>query len=542
MPAGWPLRENPVSENDVTSIVHAFCNARIHDAWAALGRSDPDRAEKLAQSVLITDASHPGALRVLAAVINCRQGPRAAAVWLEDVVAGGDERPFILTDIATYLTRAGHVGRAREWIRRGAEVHPDDGPLTLAHGQNLLDEGLPEAALPIFARAAVAMPDTPGAVFGVARCHYLSGNYDQAEKAFAHVLRLAPQHAGAMTNVGVLRRRRGDMASAIEWHEAALAIDPDLVEAHWNLALALLADGQWARGFAEYEWRFRRPGRRRTDLTLPEWSGHEPLAGQRVLISAEQGVGDYLHFIRYAPALQAAGAARVVAEAHPGVADVLATGRGVDQVIELGTATDAVADVHVPVMSLPHRLSLVPEDLTAAVPYLSVPQGAAPDVPDGKPVWGLVWAGNPAHEDDRLRSASLLALRPLWAGNVVQMASLQTGAGRDQLTTSTEAVERVADLAPQMIDYAATARLLTALDGVVTVDTSVAHVAGALGIPCIVLLNFVGDWRWPRSGDRTLWYPSVTCLRCQPGEGWNGLARRAIARVEARYSCPDSAV
>lgn len=522
MADGQPARP----DDPVAATCHDL-TLRARTAWQS---GDLAAAGLLADRVLRLDEDHVGALRVKGDVLASQGRHDAAAALLGAALKRRGPHIGLGLDLARHLEALGLEAEALVWLRRVVDAYPHAPDALMALGSRLLRRGQPGQALPLYTRAAARRPNAVEPLFGLARCLHRLGQFGKAEGCFGRVLDLAPGHAAAATNIGLLRRRRGDLDGAIAWHEAALAADPDLPEAHWNLALARLAAGDLARGLEGYEWRFKVKGKGRLFSHLPDWPGGD-LAGRRVLVAAEQGVGDYLHFIRYAPLLRERGAAAVLCEAHPGMDALLRAQDGIDGVRPLGQTTVAEADVQVPVMSLPHRLGLAGATLAERVPYLRAPAG--PEVPlppaEGRRRVGLVWAGSPEHEDDALRSAPLAALRPLWEDTAHQWVSLQLGPATRQMA---EAAAPLVDVAAHLTDYGATARLLERLDLVVAVDTSVVHLAGALGRPCLLLLNHHGDWRWPRADGPSAWYAAVSCLRQTPGEGWTALAARARPVLE----------
>lgn len=313
----------------------------------------------------------------------------------------------------------------------------------------------------------------------------------------------------------------GFVKEAVACQEQAIKLAPDSAEAHWNLANALLVSGDFTRGFTEYEWRFRRAGRGERPaglpLNVPRWTG-APLDGKTILITLEQGLGDAVHFVRFAADVAARGG-RVVMECHPALAKLLATAPGVAATVAPGTPV-AEAVCYAPLMSLPHLLGTTLEKIPAITPYLSLPQGAVSPrlIGDGLRV-GLVWRGNPQHENDRRRSVSLDVLAPLLEVAGVNFFSLQLDAAGAEAKSGAWAA-RMTDLAPGLTDFAQTAAAVQALDLVISVDTAVAHVAGALAKPVWVLIPDGNDWRWLHERQDSPWYPAMRLFRQQRQVRW----------------------
>lgn len=384
----------------------------------------------------------------------------------------------------------------------------------------------------------------PPAVYDIAVLHQQSKDYAAAQRAYQRLVAGGAKDADTFFNAGVVAFKRGDLVAAERWFHAsaivdskvprafinlgmvyrtwgyikeacvclerAVALAPDSADAHWNLANALLVSGDFEKGFAEYEWRFRRSGRDERKLEIPRWKG-EPLDGRTILLTLEQGMGDAIHFVRFAAQVAERGG-RVVLECHPGLERLLATAPGVAAAVSAGTPVSD-ATCYLPLMSLPHVLGTRLETAPAAASYLKVPDGAPHLSREGEGLRvGLVWRGNPKHEADDKRSVSLDILAPLFAVPNVSWFSLQVGA------EATDA--RLTDLAPQLRDFAATAAAVSTLDLVITVDTAVAHLAGALGKPVWTLIAEANDWRWLHNRADTPWYPSMRLFRQQRGRNW----------------------
>jgi tetratricopeptide (TPR) repeat protein len=378
-------------------------------------------------------------------------------------------------------------------------------------------------ALPLLERSAALVPDEPEFHNNVGLALAALDRNDAAVDAYRRALALKPTHATAWNNLGLVLQAANRLDEAIDAFRRALAAAPSFAHAHWNLALALLASGDHAEGLAEYEWRLRIPElsgpiRQRS---LRRWQG-EDLAGRRILLSAEQGLGDAIQFVRFARYLAERGA-HVVVEAVPALQPLLATARGVHETIASGAAIDD-CEFELPLLSLPHRLGLSAEDVGTSGAYLAadpVRREAAEATlaarsADGTFRIGVAWAGSPRHRNDARRSMTLAALAPLFSLPGVLWQSLQIGPAASQLA-ALAAARNVVPLDPNT-PLAFTAALIDALDGVVTVDTSIAHLAGALGKRVHVLLPYAPDWRWGLSGERTPWYPSARLVR-QPAIG-----------------------
>ena len=307
--------------------------------------------------------------------------------------------------------------------------------------------------------------------------------------------------------LAALNRHQDALAS----YGRALALQPDNADVHFNAALSLLTMGDYTRGLTEYEWRWKRAGMgARKDLRKPLWLGETPLAGKTILLHAEQGLGDTVMFARYAPLLARAGA-RVVLEVQPELKGLLAGLEGVAAVVARGEPLPPF-DVHCPLTSLPLACKTELSNVPADIPYLHASEtliakwrSRLDGVP--APYVALAWSGRATHVNDRNRSLSLSQLEPLLEADDVRFVSIQ----HELRPADAEILAReprIAHLGAELADFTDTAAVLALADLVICVDTSIAHVAGALGRPTWLLLPFQPDWRWTLERETSPWYPA----------------------------------
>jgi tetratricopeptide (TPR) repeat protein len=395
-------------------------------------------------------------------------------------------------------------------------------------------------ALPLLERAAALVPQEAEFHNNLGLALAALDRNEEAVTAYRRALERKPAHATAWNNLGLAWQAMNALAEAIDAFRRSLALAPTFAHAHWNLALALLAQGEYAEGFREYEWRLRLPelGGKSGALPVPRWQ-RQDLRGKSLLLTPEQGIGDALQFVRFAAQLAKRGV-RVVVQARPELCALLATAPGV--AMTLGTDEPLPAcDAELPLLSLPHRLGIDAREMRARGRYLqsdaarsdAIASGLGPRGTGARRI-GIAWAGAAHHGNDRRRSIPLTTLAPLFALPGIDWHSLQKGVPAAQLAQGPHG-DGVVPLDPAC-DFAHTAALVDALDAVVTVDTSIAHLAGALGKPVFVLLPFAPDWRWGIAGDRTPWYPSARLFR-QPAIGdWRSvvaLVREALGVADA---------
>jgi hypothetical protein len=361
----------------------------------------------------------------------------------------------------------------------------------------------------------------------------------EAECCYRRALELAPAFADAWNNLGLTQIDLGQHEAALSSYERVLEVNPDAVETHWNRALCLLQMGDFDSGWRTYEWRWARNriNASRREFAQPLWLGDFSIDGKTILLHAEQGLGDTLQFCRYAALVSKRGA-KVVLEVQPELTQLLTTLDGVDQLVEEGGALPHF-DCHCPLLSLPLAFGTNLTTIPARMPYLLADADATRRWRDridaqmdastnGKLKVGLVWAGgNRPHvaelrKNDARRSMTFGHMAPLLDVPNVQFFSLQKGAAAQQ-RVGTPAERHVIDYTDALHDFADTAALVANLDLVISVDTSTAHLAGALNRPVWILNRFDTCWRWMLERSDTPWYPSATLFR-QPALGdWDSV-------------------
>jgi tetratricopeptide (TPR) repeat protein len=365
------------------------------------------------------------------------------------------------------------------------------------------------------------------------------GRFAEAERLFRTALQASPHHIGALNNLGGVLFDLGRPGEAIASLRAAIRQAPNHADAHVNLASSLLLAGQFAEGWAEYEWRWQQPQNKPLMVRFrkPMWGG-EDIADGVLLLHAEQGLGDTLQFCRYVPGV--AAQRRVILEVQPLLVTLLADLPGVERIVARGDALPPF-DVHCPLLSLPRLLGTDLETIPRKTPYLRAdPERVASwhrrmGALEGLRV-GLVWAGNQALAADRRRSIALEHFAALAGMPGISFVSLQKGPAAEQ-TKSPPPGLVLHDWTPELNDFAETAALIEALDLVIGVDTAVMHLAGALGRPVWLLNRFDRCWRWLLDREDSPWYPLLRQFRqAEPGD-WSGVfARVQIALRELGVS------
>lgn len=372
--------------------------------------------------------------------------------------------------------------------------------------------------------------------------------FAEAEQAYRGALALRPDSAVAWSNLGVLQACCKNEAAAESSYRRAIALDADYALARFNFSYLLLRQGRFDEGWACLEARnWYAPLERH--LACPRWQGEE-LDGKSILIGFEAGHGDMIQLVRYAAELKGRGAARVDLLCHPGLTRLFATLSDADTVFGVDRPVPATGwDFWSPPLSLPFHCATRLDTIPAKLPYLYADPSAAAEwstrlhnsSAGGELRVGLVWKGCAAFENDADRSLpSLATLSGLGAVPGVRFYSLQKGAGEDEVTQPPAGISfPLLNLGPQLDDFADTAAVIANLDLIISVDTAVAHLAGAMGKPCWLLLpDYKTDWRWLTGRDDSPWYPDVMRLFRQPaGGGWAPVIEEvchALAALVAR--------
>ena len=398
--------------------------------------------------------------------------------------------------------------------------------------------------------------------------------FDAAEHSYRQALSLQPGYPIALINLGTILQDRHALSAAEDCYRQVLAADsssleaqinlanvfaaqekyaealaccdailknhPDNADAHYSKALVLLKQGDYLAGWPEYEYRWSRSDAPlRPHFSEPQWTGSENISGKTILLYAEQGLGDTLQFIRFVDDVAKRGAT-VLLEVQPTLIPLLTSLGGVQQLLaQNASAARPFFDLQCSLLSLPHALKTEIASIPLHIPYLAAPsdrvqywrehfkQNAAPRI-------GLAWAGNPQHKNDTSRSIPLGELTPLWEKSERHFFSLQKEL-RAVDAAFLPAISAITDLSTHLTDFAETAAIVTNLDLVITVDTSIAHLAGALGKPVWILLPHYPDFRWLVGRDDSPWYPTATLFRQASSGDWRNVIETVKAALDAQF-------
>jgi len=431
---------------------------------------------------------------------------------------------------AIYLSRGDYV-QALQFMGAAMKAKPSSAEAKSNYGYILQQLDRHDEAIPYFNRALAANPAYVSALLNRGTSFHHLGKFTEALVSFDRALAREPGNVKAWYNRANVLHELRRFDEALASFAKAIALKPDYADAHWNEGLTRLLLGDFETGWAKYEWRWQTAAQKhlQRDFVQPLWRGTEPIAGKAILVHAEQGFGDTLQFVRYLPQLSAQGA-DVVLEVQPALYALLSGVKGAARVLKRGDALPAF-DLHCPIMSLPLACRTSLQTIPNAGPYVEAPRErleawrARLPKKDGLRV-ALAWAGSATHRQDRLRSVPLALLRPLLARDDIEWLSVQ----RDLRTGDSDMLDacNVRQLGGELTDFADTAAILSLADLVITVDTAVAHLAGALGRPAWVLLQYSPDFRWLLDRDDSPWYPTVRLFRQSRFGEWDDPVARTI--------------
>lgn len=446
------------------------------------------------------------------------------------------------SNLGVVLAMRGRTDEAAAAFREAIRLKPDYFEAHNNLGNALREKREWDGAIEACRRALQIKPEFLEAHINLGSSLRGKGELDAAIAAYRRAISLNPAFAETHNNLGNALKERGSLQGAVAEYREAIRLKPNLAVGHYNLGCGLLLLGDFERGWAEYEWRLIRHSWEVQAFSGRRWSG-EDLGGKTLLLWGEQGFGDVIQFARYAT-MAARRGGRIVTWCQRELIGLLKSNPDLGKLVPAdgGVPTH---DYHCPLMSLAGVFNTRLETIPAPASYLN----ADPALIDS---WrkklgnsdrrlrvGLAWAGNPRFLEDRPRSLTLDRLEPLGAARDVRFYGLQKGSAGEQAKNPPKGLE-FQDIGPDLSDFADTAAVMSLMDLIITTDTSAAHLAGALGRPVWVMLQFVPDWRWLLEREDNPWYPSMRLFRQKsPGE-WGGVISR-VAQSLGEFRSPNSA-
>jgi tetratricopeptide (TPR) repeat protein len=528
---------------------------------------DDAAAEKLYRAVLAREPANFDATHLLGVLFRQRGDADAAVVQIRKALQLAPRSNSAYGNLGNALRDAKRFDEALACYESAIALVPLNAESHFQRGNILRDQGLHEASLAAYNDALRLQPAHAEALNGRGNAYYALEKLPEARAAYEAALALKPDFADALSNCAVVLRLQGQHAQALALYDRAIAARPDFSEAYVNRGVALcdlgrydealagykhvlarkpddplarmngamldLLLGNLEQGWPGYEFRWQAGNFPKPDLGVPQWRGEGDLAGKRILLHAEQGLGDTIQFVRYAPLIAARGA-RVVLQVQPALKPLLATLAGVESVLADGDKLPSI-DLHCPLLSLPLAFGTTLASIPGQTPYLSVdPTRAARWLeklgPTQKRRIGVVWSGNPIHKNDRNRSISLAALAPLFAIDADFVSLQKEIRTEDRLALAN--LPNFRHFGDDLKDFSDTAALIAAVDLVIGVDTSVLHLAGALGKRTFALLPQNPDWRWLLARNDSPWYPSFRLFRQNTRGIWGSVLSELTKNLE----------
>jgi tetratricopeptide (TPR) repeat protein len=489
-------------------------------------------AEQVYRQVLATAPAHADSLHMLGVLASQCGQPQAALACIDQAIAIKPSAALFHVNRANALLAVGQLDAALESCRAALRLKRNSAEACQVMGHILSDLGRPEEAVSAYRDALHYNERLPDLYNNLGLALRQANRLEEAAAALQEAVRRAPRDEQAQGNLAGVLKELGRLGDAEACYRTALLQHPEDAVLHLNLAVVLLLAGRFTEGWDEYEWRFRAGAARLPPLNEPQWAGEE-LGERTLLIRAEQGMGDTIQFCRYVT--MAASRGRVILEVQPGLQRLLSHDLGNAQIVTAGDTLPPF-DLHCPLLSMPRLLGMQ----APSPPYLTAE-------PDRVESWrsrigtegmriGIAWQGNPTSAAEWGRSIPLKEFLPLAQVPGVRLISLQKHHGLDQLAAAPSElrIETLGDAFDAGPDaFVDTAAVMQCLDLVITSDTSVAHLAGALGRPVWVGLRHVPDWRWLLEGEDCLWYPTMRLFRQTTPRNWAGVFAQMAERLIA---------
>jgi tetratricopeptide (TPR) repeat protein len=424
-------------------------------------------------------------------------------------------------NLGNLLQETGQLDEAIKNYQKVIEINPNFAGAYYNLGVVLQEKGQLREAISAYQKAIHLNPSYIDAYHDLGYVYHMNSQFDEAIRFYQKALQLNPKLFDAHNNLGRVLQEQRHNEEAIACYQKAIQLNPDFAEAHFNLSIVLLLLGNFKQGWREYEWRWKLKEQRRYNFPQPVWDGSD-IEGRTIFLYAEQGFGDTIQFIRFVP-LVAERRATVIIECQRELKSLLQTVQGVAKVI---TNEDQLPDfdIHCPLLSLPLLLGIALESIPAAVPYIAIEsmliakwkERLKHDNSQFK--IGIVWSGNPRNMIFLKKSFALNTFLPLASLDKITLYSLQKGEAAREAKNPPQGM-RLIDYTDEINEFLDTAAFIKNLDLVISIDTAVAHLAGALGKTVWTLLPFSPDWRWMLNREDSPWYPTMRLFRqSSPGD------------------------
>lgn len=510
---------------------------KFRAALASHQQGQLDEPEAVYREILQSEPRHFDALRMLATVEAERKHSVVAVELFDQALRINPDHARSLNHRGNALLDLKRHDEALSSYDHALRIEPDYAEALYNRGNALLDMKRPADALASYDRALAIDPDYVDVLYNRGSALRDLARYEESLASYDRALAVKPDHAEALCNRGNTLLELNRHEEALQSYDRALAITPDSADVHMNRAIAWLTLGDFRRGWPEHEWRWRYAGLSLPEMAKPQWAG-EPLTGRTILLHWEQGLGDTIHFVRYARLLQRQGA-RVVVYCQAPLKRLLQRCEGIDELVAHGEPLPDF-DVWTPMLSMHGLLPMDEESIPGECGYVTADPALVAHWKQRLAEFpgfriAIAWQGNRGHQGDRHRSIPLKFFGQLAKVPRVRLISLQTDAGTEQpaeLDGSFEVI-RFPDLDTTNGPFMDTAAILRNVDLTICCDTSVLHLAGALGVPVWLAQMYSSDWRWLLDREDSRWYPSLRLFRQKSLGDWDEVFQRMARAVGA---------
>lgn len=445
--------------------------------------------------------------------------------------------PDKLYQRALSLHQAGKLHEAESLYKTLLSFFPGQAEVLTPLGTLLLQQGRHKEGIKRLKESLAVLPAQPAALYNLGVELQKQAKLEEALACYDQAIAMNPDDVEMHINRGNALKDLNRYTEASASYDLAVAIKPDVASAHWNNALTKIVMGEYEEGWRLYEWGWQCGERGSArNFPQPKWLGEQPIAGKKLLIHAEQGFGDFIQFCRYAPMVESLGAT-VILEAPAALVALASTLKGNFTIVEKGKDLPDF-DMYCPIMSLPLAFKTTLETVPAAVPYLYANGDKQLEWQSRlsartRPRVGLVWSGAIAQKNDVNRSIPLSTLAPMLQ-LPIEFHSLQKEIRADDKEILSN-FKQIHLHQEDIRDFSDTAALAQAMDLIVSVDTSVAHLAGALGRPAWILVPYVPDYRWMLDRSDSPWYPTINLIRQPEVRNWESVIAEVTQRLKARF-------
>ena len=508
----------------------------IQSAQMQCRAGDYEEAERICSDALKTHPDSADLFNCLGDVLRSKGRYQEAISSYRKAIELGTDYAGTYYNLAALLHEKGEVDEALVLYQKALRLNPDHADIFNNIGAVLQDKDRIDEAIAYYQKAVKLDPNSHMALNNLGNAFYEKGRVDEAVSLYRKSIQLNPDFAGSYYNLGVALHNKKQFREALMCYQKTIEIDPDFADAYFNISLILLLLGNLKDGLQLYEWRWRLGSHRPRSFSQPEWTGRD-IDQRTVLLYAEQGFGDTIQFVRYVPLVAQSGA-KVIVECQKELAPLLQNVEGVRQIIVYGERLPEF-DVHCSILSLPLIFDTTLDSIPARTPYIRAGSRSVQDW-EGKLRLhgagyriGLAWSGRTGKRMESERSCPLRVLSPLTELKNTTFYSLQKGRATLKPGLDFPGMD-IIDYTDDLKDFSDTAAFIMNLDLVVSVDTAVAHLAGALGKPVLTLLPFLPDWRWLLDRDDSPWYPTMKLFRQSSAGNWDPVVAEVSGYLERK--------